>query len=42
MIKSTVLAPGARIVVRDSEWLIRKTLKAAAGEHPTFAVSKNA
>ncbi|BAU65481.1 hypothetical protein STA3757_28680 [Stanieria sp. NIES-3757] len=31
MVNSTVLAPGARVVVRDAEWLVRKTLKASAG-----------
>ena len=38
MVKSPVLAPGARIVVRDSEWLIRKTLKAAAGSRVIIEV----
>lgn len=31
MVNSTVLAPGARVVVRDAEWLVRKTLKASVG-----------
>ena len=38
MVDSTVLAPGARIVVRDSEWLIRKTLKASAGSRVVIEV----
>ena len=38
MVNSTVLAPGARIVVRDSEWLIRKTLKASAGSRVVIEV----
>ena len=38
MVNSAVLAPGARIVVRDSEWLIRKTLKAAAGSKVVIEV----
>ncbi len=38
MINSTVLAPGARIVLRDSEWLIRRTLKAAAGSRVVIEV----
>ncbi len=38
MVKSTVLAPGARIIVRDSEWLIRKTLKASAGSRVVIEV----
>ncbi len=38
MVNSAVLAPGARIVVRDSEWLIRKTLKASAGSRVVIEV----
>ena len=38
MVNSAVLAPGARIVLRDSEWLIRKTLKAAAGSRVVIEV----
>lgn len=38
MVNSAVLAPGARIVVRDCEWLIRKTLKASAGSRVVIEV----
>ncbi|MBW4532659.1 MAG: DEAD/DEAH box helicase [Pleurocapsa minor HA4230-MV1] len=38
MVNSAVLAPGARIVIRDSEWLIRKTLKASAGSRVVIEV----
>jgi hypothetical protein len=28
-----VIAPGARIVVRDAEWLVRKKQKTSTGDH---------
>ena len=38
MVNSTVLAPGCRIILRDSEWLIRKILKTAAGSRVVIEV----
>jgi superfamily II DNA or RNA helicase len=31
--RQTTIAPGARIVVRDAEWLVRKVQKTATGDH---------
>jgi hypothetical protein len=31
--RQTTIAPGARIVVRDAEWLVRKVQKTSTGDH---------